>query len=158
MKLYRIHGREKSRRVPATLLDLRIGDPIGAWLKGEVPLAVAALAMKRGNVAMEAPAPKEAGSAAPSKGAPSMVGKAASATASLGAVAVSSDTVTTSSPLAFLALSAGTTTSSAFLFREGSSSAMTGGTLATDGWPIFFAPVLQLYRVSKSDPNTMKDK
>src|SRR4051812_43953800 len=105
--------------------------------------------MKRGNIAIEAPAPKEAGSAAPSKGAPSLVGKAAAATGSLGAIAVSSDTVTTSSPLAFLALSAGTKTSSAFLFREGSSSATTGGTLATDGWPIFLAPVLQFNRVSK---------
>src|SRR3954466_6231894 len=149
MKLYRIHGREKSRRVPATLLDLRIGDPIGAWLEGEVPLAVAALAMKRGNVAMEAPTPKEAGSAAPGEGAPSLVGKAASATGSLGAIAVSSDTVPASSPLAFLALSAGMTTSFAFLFWEVSSSVMTGGTLAIDGWPMFLAPVLQLDRVSK---------
>src|SRR3954468_16017700 len=130
----------------------------GARLEGEVPLATAAFAMKRGNVAMEAPAPKETGSVAPGKGAPSSAGKVAPAACSFGAIAVSSDTVMTSSPLAFLALSAGTTTSSAFLFREGSSSATTGGTLATDGWPIFFAPVLQLYRVSKRDLNTTKDR
>ena len=100
----------------------------GARLEGEVPLAVAALAMKRGNVAIEAPAPKEAGSAAPGEGAPSFAGKASSVTGSLGATAVSSETVTTSSPLAFLALSAGATTSSAFHFQEGSSSLTTGGT------------------------------
>src|SRR4051812_17247277 len=98
---------------------------------------------------MDAPAPKEAGSAIPGEDPPSLIVKAASATGSLGAIAVSSDTVTTSSPLAFLALSAGTTTSSAFLFREGSSSRTTGGTLAMGGWPIFLAPVLQVDRVSK---------
>src|SRR3954463_8150818 len=135
-----------------------VSTTLGARLEGEVPLPTAALAMKRGNVAMEALAPNETGSVAPGKGAPSSAGKAAPAAGPLGTIAVSSDTVTTSSPLAFLALSVGMTTSSAFLFREESSSATTGGTLATDGWPIFFAPVLQLYRVSKRDLNTMKDR
>ena len=114
----------------------------GARLEGEVPLAVADLAMKRGNVAMEAPAPKETVSVTPGEGAPSFVGTAASIAGSFGATAVSSEIVTTSSPLVFLALSAGAMTSSAFLFREGSSSLTTGGTLATVGWLIFFAPVL----------------
>src|SRR3954469_15603732 len=105
--------------------------------------------MKRGKVAMDAPAPKEAGSSIPGEEAPSLIVKAASAAGSLGAIVVSSDTVTTSSPLAFLALSVGAATSSAFLFREGSSSLTTGGTLATVGWPIFFTPVLQINCVSK---------
>src|SRR3954467_6372136 len=114
----------------------------GARLEGVVPLAVAALATKRGKDAMDAPAPKEAGSAIPGEEVPSLITEATPAAGSLGAIVVSSDTVTTSSLLAFLALPVGAATSSAFLFQEGSSSATTGGTLATDGWPIFLTPVL----------------
>ena len=130
----------------------------GAQLDGEVPLAVADLAMKRGNVAMEAPAAKETGSVTPGEGAPSFVGTAASIAGSFGAITVSSEIMTTSSPLALLALSAGTTTSSAFLFRAGYSSLTTGGTLATVGWPIFFVPVLKINPVSKTVQAAMKDK
>src|SRR4051812_17029297 len=107
---------------------------------------------------MDAPAPKEAGSAIPGEDPPSLIVKAASATGSLGAIVVSSDTVTTSSPLAFLALSVGAPTSSAFLFREGSSSVTTGGTLATDGWPIFLTPVLQIDYMSKVVRVQLKSK
>src|SRR3954463_3960931 len=130
----------------------------GAWLKGEVPLAAAALAMKRGKVAIEAPASKEVGSAVPGKGAPSFVDAAASVTGPAGATAVSSEIVTTSSPLAFLPPSAGTMTSSAFLLREGSSSLMTGGTLATVGWPILFTPVLYINHVSNIIRAAIQDK
>src|SRR4051812_41841850 len=114
--------------------------------------------MKRGKVAVDAPAPKETGSATPGEEAPSLIFKAAPVAGSLGAIVVSSDTVTTSSPLAFLALSMGAATSSAFLFQEGSSSATTGSTLATDGWPIFLTPVLQIDYMSKVVRVQLKSK
>src|SRR4051812_48220155 len=103
MKLYRIHGREESRCVPATLLDLHIGDP-------------GRMDRRRGTTRCSHPGhearerrdggtgTQEAGSAAPCEGAPSLVGRATFATGSLGAIAVSSETVKTSSPFAFLAL------------------------------------------------------
>src|SRR4051812_49709005 len=105
---------------------------------------MAALAIKRGKVVVDAPAQRGAGSAIPGEEISSLVFKAASVAVggSLRAAVVSSETVTTSSPLAFLALSAGAATSLAFLFREVSSSATTSGTLATDGWPIFLTQVL----------------
>ena len=130
----------------------------GAWLEGEVPLAAAALVMKRGKVAIEAPAPKEVGSAVPGNGAPSFVDAAASVAGPAGAAAVSSEIVTMSSPLAFLLPSAAATTSSAFLLREGSSSLTTGGTLATVGWPILFTPVLFNNHVSNIIRAAMEDK
>src|SRR4051812_4932976 len=102
-------------------------------------LAVAALAMKRGNVAADVAMPLGAGSDTSGGAATSLVFEATSAAVggSLGVTIVSSETVTTSSPFSLLAPSAGAATSSVFLFREVSSSVTTGGTLATEGWPIF---------------------
>src|SRR3954464_11720082 len=126
----------------------------GARLGGAAPLAVAALVTKRGKVAIEAPAPREVASPVPGKEAPSFVDAAVSTAGPAGATAVLSEIVTTSSPLAFLLPSAEATTSSAFLLREGSSSLMTGGTLATVGWPILFTPVLRINRVNKDNRNS----
>src|SRR4051812_23431848 len=121
-----------------------ISTTLGVWLVGIAPLDVAALAMKRGKVAADAPAPLGVGSVTPGEETVSLFFKATSAAVggSLGATAVSSETVTTSLPFALLALYAGAATSLAFLFREGSSSVTTGGTLAREGWPIFLTPVL----------------
>src|SRR3954469_9517938 len=114
----------------------------GARLGAAASLTVAALVMKRGKVAIEAPAPKELASSGLGKEMPSFVDAVASTAGPAGAAAASSETATMSSPLAFLLPSVEAATSSTFLLREGSSSLAAEGTLATVGWPIFFTPVL----------------
>src|SRR4051812_18139704 len=99
--------------------------------------------MKRGEGAIEAPAPKELASSGLVKE-PSFVDAVASSAGPAGAAAVSSEMATMSSPLAFLLPSVEVATLSTFLLREGSSSLEVEGTLATVGWPIFFTPVLHV--------------
>ena len=130
----------------------------GAWLEGEVPLAVAALVTKRGKVAIEAPAPREVASAVLGKEAPSFVDAAASNTGPAGATAVSSEIVTVSLPLAFLLPSAEATTSSAFLLREGSSSLAAEGTFATVGGPSFSLRSYALIESTKTIEIVMENK